>query len=294
MTSKFIEAIEEVTTSYPEISSREVEMLIVEEIEKSLPRIISSMKLPPQESPLRIMSERAKIKRMKKKFRKLKEEELSRKFSLLNYLHFIQQSLNGKEIHTDSFYKLPVLESANLAVESPAEAPPVGLGYYIGAREEKTIDTFVPLPGFVASLDLKSPPTKLESIASTYRFYRYKGEPPRITISPEIKLISRRDRILREAISVIKTEISINRYLVATECSIDLLRRQDIEIPSWKRFIVRFVLPHLTFDEKMEIWRALDEEIRESVLELKSKFHGRVNAKRIDWFNRNLFTEMEL
>jgi hypothetical protein len=66
----------------------------------------------------------------------------------------------------------------------------------------------------------------------------------------------------------------------------------DIELPSWKRFVLRIQVSTRDFEERMKLWDDLDSAIRSKLTELAKE--DPTVAHRVAEFDKLLYLRMEM
>ncbi len=275
-TSLFTEIVSGLHKNAPDASPEDLTNILIKVIEKDiLPAAIKNMKLPRPPSPLEIKREQLYLKRMPKRFRNLSttlKEKLIREFD------YIKHQLNGRETDNPSFVpdffvtdfdtlRIPVdlTFKSSIQVTSPKKD---------GLSRESILEELTVSP-YIKSVKEKD------------------KEFPKFIITEEIQNKIASDLLLREIFRII--EIKIKDFVTTFPSRIDLTvaLHKDLELPEWEKTVITISAINFDFDRKMILWEILDSKVRSSLKEMMD--HASPSERpKIEDFNRNLFTHMEL
>jgi len=89
-------------------------------------------------------------------------------------------------------------------------------------------------------------------------------------------------------------EDSLRRFTNGTPFAwnLEMSTESDIELPAWKRFVLRIRVSAEDFDEKLKLWDELDAQIRKKLAELAKETP--TEAQRIAEFDKLLYLRMDL
>ena len=271
-----LEAIREVISLNPQASQEEISSAVIGYLQSTVADAIRDISLPPQQSPVKAALERYRAQRYKIPRRRsvgtrnaLVEELYGLKFSLNGHGYLANTSEEVKKWNGGAFSDrvTPGLE-ARLSGGQSVTLTPTRLGPGTAdriLRKQQRPSPYFSLP---------------EAQNRTFRLTYRDSFADRLS-NPAFEEIS---RALEERLRDFSERTGLDWDFKISEES-------DIELPGWKRFVLRIGIAAADFEQRLELWDKLDVEIRQLLTKL-SQDHPEDSGKIRD-FGRSLFLRMD-
>lgn len=275
------EIIRELASTNPDATPAELSDTIVREIERAIPKAIQRLRLPKPPSPATAKLAQLKLKRMRSLRRSATQKEQSTRERFQAEIYRIRYSLNGHEVSGTSTVTARVWDT------SPFRGPD------ISEYDGQPFVTETALPLEKPDLDARTPPATIRS--HPYEAVRREDSWTRVRqfIFHEdfVRRLEDHTTYWRVAKSI---EEAARDFAEQTNADWDfeLIAETDIEIPTWKRFILSISTPVADLDEKVRQWDLLDTAVRLRIRDLAESYPEHRND--ILQFGKSLFLKMEL
>ncbi len=271
-----LDALREVVSLNPQASQEEISSAVIGYLQSTVADAIRNISLPPQQSPVKAALERYRALRYKTPRRR----SIETRNALVEELYGLKSSLNGhgylantseemKKWNGGAFSdRLSPGFEARLSSGKSATLTPTQLG---PGTENRTLRKQQrPSPYF--SLP--------EAQDRTFRLIYHDSFVDRLS-NPIFETISR------------ALEERLRDFTEGTDLDWDfkISEESDIELPGWKRFVLRISVAKGNFEQRLKLWDELDIVIRQLLTEL-SKEHPN-DSEKISDFGRSLFLRMD-
>lgn len=258
--------ITEIWLSNPRLSPEEVSDQIATLVENEiLPRVLTTIRLPPLPSPLHVKREEL----MGRRYGKLSvRRPLYEKASFLQELEKLRLRFNGSDMTNEDFFDVSMNNTqtqfaGGLRFDVPPPEKTLSVKSEVMQKRLRFTPSFGPRNGWLKK------PSRLVSFDSS--------------ISGKIA----RDPLFEKIIGQVERGIRSNYGHESLKVFFSFSTRTDIDDPEREKTIIRISLPAHSFDEKMELWKKIEADIREVIRKLD------VTEQERKAINRNLFTHME-
>jgi len=280
-----VEAIEQVVNANPFASLKEVSEGIVDYIVKELPYIFRSIKTPITPSLIEIKKREYKLQRMPHRAKHKFEETASEQEQFARELASLRQKLDGGaspnvlgtsfyiDENTSSIASFGMLAVGPLMLQRTNGITPSDLLPIFSDEVLSETGSFSP---YVSAVKEKG-----EKILLTYE----------VAKEFEERIFS--DPLFAEFSRLVETSVRKFMYASNLSCEFSAFIRDDIELPSWKRTILRIKPKEVEFEKSMDLWDEIDAEVRKTIKEAELTVALK-DSERMSEFNKNFFIEMDL
>jgi len=290
MSSESFNIIDELIEAFPEASSDDLYNALVEHLEASLPEILRSLELPPIPSPAELAQRKGESLRMKRR-RGREKFRLERAYN--EYDTFISELFSIKR-QLDGFHDSCTSSEYTISNGDADRARP--RGYFAGYQDGLTYLRRFPKIETEQEALFKSPEVEppLGSFQPYLPISGVKEEPlaPQVTIDIPTQQRIIADRLFADVARTMEVKLVEFAMKTGKVSKYDLVTQADVEIPEWKRVVIKIASKEATFDEKIRLWDELDAIVRGSLNDLKQ--YSPQDTEALESINENLFLHMEL
>lgn len=287
MASESFNIIDELIEAFPQASLDHLYNALVEHLEACLPEILRSLELPPIPSPAETKLESLRMKRRRRREKSRAERAYTEYDAFISGLCFVKRQLDGfHDSCTSSEYRM--------FDGSSDRARP--RGYFAAYQNELTQIRRFPKIEIEQEALFKSP--EVEPPPGSFQPYLPVSGDREELLAPRVSIdIPTQQRIITDKLfaDVARTvEMKLVEFAIKTGkvSNYGFVTQADIEIPEWKRLVVKITSKGTTFDEKIGLWDELDAVVRGSLNEFKQ--HSPQDTEALESINKNLFLHMEL
>lgn len=266
----YSEVLSELKRYNPHASPSQISAGIITIMEKEiLPRVFRDLSLPKFPSWTDITIRKSRARQARKRYRSIRS--LERRRTIIQQVEYMRHQLSwdGDSTSTPPHHFLDSCGGI-----SPPESNTPSIEEKIGYLEK------------IEKIEVGDDPYGTLSLPPKAKY--------QIVLSKEFQEKMLSDALLEEVfreIEVCTRELIENRNL---ETNIDVSFRQDIEILSWKKYVITIQFPPLTdFKQRTRIWTILDLTIRKRIAELAERA-DRNTREYLNGLNKNLFIHIEL
>ena len=291
MADNLVTEIKKLQKEYPEISNDDLVNIIIDNIEMNLPEIINSIHLPKRET---------KAKNVKGKFLSLRRKKRADRSISLN------REVIKEDIRSIQDYIKVIDSNTNNILFQADNAPCTALIAHPTMEEKRISSSFPNIIIDDASFHYKSRNSELHSMFNHIPNILSENDITRgvnedfdygvgLIIDNNCRKLMKKDRIFRNIINQIVEKIEFITKDIPYKFTLDISERSDIEFRDWSKIILKFKLPNFGFNQKIELWDAIDDFIRQIISTVKrEKYRLGENARHVEFINRNLFIDVNL
>lgn len=276
MTSSLAEAFREAIAHNPDADQATISSAMIHYLESAVAKAILNVKLPPVQSPASVVLQRLQLQRYRSSRRRTFEDRQK----LIAELRSLQHSLNGHAYadRVGSAVKWNGTVNPDVAWPRNAALSPSLETFHYQTPEVlwNTLHSYVPTPPRPGPYSQSIRwPTALVRFTYDDQFFQDLSDPFIERISGAL-------------------EDSLRQFTNGTPFTwnLEMSTESDIELPAWKRFVLRVHVSAGNFDEKLKIWDELDAAIRKKLAELAEE--SPTDAQRIAEFDKLLYLRMDM
>jgi len=271
--------LRDVAALYPEATADEISNALICFVQSAVADAVRHFKLPPPKTPVEIAMERFRLRRFRSFNREFFEEQKVSHEKLITELFDLQSLLDGHAESTPSI--------------------PEGLGWIPGTSSD-SITHFVDgypsptkSPAELRQFDLNTEPLVL-SRQKTLPYSPWSSE---LLKAPDLRyqedfVYRLSDPVYERVASTLEVSLREFAEKVGFEWKFSMSEQSDLELPTWKRFVLQISISAKDFDERLRLWDELDKAVRKRISELAEEYPD--ERAKIFEFEKLLFLRLEM
>jgi len=286
MANKSFNVVDELIEAFPGVPPDDLCKALVGYLEASLPEILRSLELPPIVSPVRRKLESLRIKRLRRHERSRAERSHTEYDTFISELYLLRRQLDG--LHDSCTSSEYAISDGNT---NRARQERYFAGYQDGQTSRRFPEIEIEREALFRSPEVETPPGSFQPYVALYPV-REELPAPNVTIDIQTQQRIVTDKLFADVTRTLEMKLVEFALRTGKISNYELVTQTDVEIPEWKRIVVKMISKGTMFDEKIELWDELDGIVRRSFDRLKQ--YSPSDSEALNSINRNLFLRMEL